>query len=53
MLIHCSTRTANMDRALAYLATGNSAAAEECFQRAVNVNGNMAKQWIEVSTARH
>lgn len=36
-------------KALAHLAAGNVSAAEECFQRAVNVTSNMAKQFIEVS----
>jgi hypothetical protein len=36
-------------KAMAHLAAGNIAAAEECFQRAVTVTGSMAKQVIEVS----
>ncbi|GAX72975.1 hypothetical protein CEUSTIGMA_g428.t1 [Chlamydomonas eustigma] len=48
-----SNRKENLDKALAHLASGNSAAAEEYFQRAVNVNGNMAKQWIEALRERN
>ena len=45
----CSSRSENRDKALAHLAAGNNAAAEECFQRAVNISGPMIKQFIEVS----
>lgn len=37
---------------MVHLAAGNNKAAEECFQRAVNVTSTMAKQWIEVRASR-
>ncbi len=43
-----SSRDENRAKAMAHLAAGNTAAAEECFQRAVNVTAAMAKQLIEV-----
>ena len=44
-----SSRNENREKAVAHLAAGNIAAAEECFQRAVNVTSTMIKQVIEVT----
>ena len=44
----CSSRSENREKAFAHLAAGNKAAAEECFQRAVNVTSCMVKQFVEV-----
>ncbi|KAG1668814.1 hypothetical protein FOA52_004908 [Chlamydomonas sp. UWO 241] len=41
------SRQENKVKALAHLAAGNVSAAEECFQRAVNVTSTMAKQFME------
>ena len=48
-ILHRRSRRENREKAMAHLMAGNAAAAEECFQRAVDVTPRMAKQVIEVS----
>lgn len=46
----CRGRREARERAIAHLQAGNLQAAEECFQRSVDITPRMAKQLIEVWT---
>lgn len=48
----CRARAEARDKAAAYLAAGNVAMAQECYQRCVDITPAMAKQVIEVSATQ-
>lgn len=49
----CRTRKENLVRAIEHESNGNSAAAYECYQKAVDISPSIAHELIQVETVYH